>query len=472
LLKQRQLTTNSSDNVISDGTISPDGKYIAYSDFNGVYLRLLATGETRTIPLPEALKSAPGVRWLMGPWFPDGSRFLANAHVGTRYSIWLFSVLGDSAHEIRDDSVAEAAPDGRHIAFTRSRSSSATSPDTAFAGDEIWLMGPNGEQPRLFFSAPDARTTFYEPQWSPDGKRLAYEIVGAPDVQNKQEQLIQTRDLTGQSLTTVVSNPRLGTYIWLPDGRTLYSVADEDFQSDHLWQIEVNPKSGVPRGRPTQLTHWAGFFIVDFNATTDGKRLAFLKSSGITNVYVGDFDKSHITLKAPRRLTLTDTNSVPTDWRADGKAVLLSSSFNGHTSIAKHALNSDSEDVLVSGTTGAEAFAPRLSPDGKWVLYSEEESSGPTAHRIMRVSVDGGSPELVVSAPTHNGIRCAQPPSDLCLFAEQASATVINSSSLPSIPSRAGGANSRATPPIPRSVTTGTSRPTASGSPSSTLTIA
>jgi hypothetical protein len=93
--KQRQLTFNSSENVVVDGTISPDGRYLSYSDFKGIYLKLMATGETRTIPLPAALKAAPGVRWTMGPWFPDGSRFLANASVGKTYGIWLFSVLGE-----------------------------------------------------------------------------------------------------------------------------------------------------------------------------------------------------------------------------------------------------------------------------------------------------------------------------------------------------------------------------------------
>src|SRR5215472_5489864 len=44
LLKQRQLTTNSSENPYRSGTISPDGKYIAYSDPMGVHIKVLATG--------------------------------------------------------------------------------------------------------------------------------------------------------------------------------------------------------------------------------------------------------------------------------------------------------------------------------------------------------------------------------------------------------------------------------------------
>jgi eukaryotic-like serine/threonine-protein kinase len=421
-LKQRQLTNNSSDNVLIDGTISPDGKYVAFSDFNGMYLKLLATGETRTIPLPESLKGVAGVRWIMGPWFPDGSRFLANAHVGPQYSIWLMSILGEAPHKIRDDSIAQGiSPDGQTVGFTRSHSSTDAPANGQFASQEIWLMGPNGEKPRLFFSSPDARTTIYGPLWSPDGKRLAYEVVRSADQQNKQEQILETRDLEGSSPTTVLSHPRLGGYVWLPDGRMIVAIADEDFQSDNLWQIEVDPKSGAPRGPLSQLTHWAGFSFADFNATVDGKQLAFLKYSGISNVYVGDFDQSRATLKPPRRLTVTDTSSGPTDWTADGKAVIIGSLQNGHSSVSKQALDRDSDEVLVQGAEGAEALAPRLSPDGKWVVYSEQEHLGAIPLRTMRVSVDGGSPELVVAGPTYNGVRCTRPPADFCLFAELSS---------------------------------------------------
>ncbi len=35
--------------------LSPDGRYIAYGDFGGIHLRLVDTGETRTIPVPEGI---------------------------------------------------------------------------------------------------------------------------------------------------------------------------------------------------------------------------------------------------------------------------------------------------------------------------------------------------------------------------------------------------------------------------------
>src|SRR5205085_2127827 len=39
-LKQQQLTANSRENAVANGTISPDGKYLAYWDVKGIHLQL------------------------------------------------------------------------------------------------------------------------------------------------------------------------------------------------------------------------------------------------------------------------------------------------------------------------------------------------------------------------------------------------------------------------------------------------
>ena len=51
-LQQRTLTSNAPDNPVYAAAISPDGKYLAYADLTGVFLRLLETGETHAIALP------------------------------------------------------------------------------------------------------------------------------------------------------------------------------------------------------------------------------------------------------------------------------------------------------------------------------------------------------------------------------------------------------------------------------------
>jgi serine/threonine protein kinase len=423
IFKQRQLTAISGENGVLSGAISPDGKYLAYNDASGVYLKLLATGDMRTISLPEALKGSVALHWSIGPWFPDGTRFLANVSADERSSIWLISVLGDVPHKVRDGARAWViSPDGRRIAFTRNHPVAGAPDTTAFSSDEIWLMGPNGEQAEQFLSAPDSHHTFDEMQWSPDGLRLAYEYIDQVEGQNTLNQTIQTRDLKGKSTTTILSNPQLGDFLWLPDDRILYSVREPDGKTDNLWVVDVN-KAGEPQDDPHQVTSWAGFAVGGLRATLDGKQLTFVKSLFSSSVYVAEFDKNGPTLKPPRRLTFFDAIEMPFDWSADGKSIVFMSNRNGHWSVFKQNLDQDSAEIIAAGSDGAEAVAPRVSPDGTWVMYSEiqklELSLASWWTRVMRVPIGGGSPEFLFSALIYRGFRCPAAPADFCIFPEE-----------------------------------------------------
>ncbi len=52
-LKPQQLTANSSEDPVAVSSISPDGKYLLYADLGGLHLRLTATGETQSLPIPD-----------------------------------------------------------------------------------------------------------------------------------------------------------------------------------------------------------------------------------------------------------------------------------------------------------------------------------------------------------------------------------------------------------------------------------
>jgi serine/threonine protein kinase len=54
MLMQRSITANPSENPVYAAAISPDGRSLAYADFTGVFVRLLETGETHSLPLPQS----------------------------------------------------------------------------------------------------------------------------------------------------------------------------------------------------------------------------------------------------------------------------------------------------------------------------------------------------------------------------------------------------------------------------------
>jgi serine/threonine protein kinase len=55
LATARQITSNPMDDPVVRAAISPDGKYVVYTDLEGLHLRLIESGETHSLPLPEDL---------------------------------------------------------------------------------------------------------------------------------------------------------------------------------------------------------------------------------------------------------------------------------------------------------------------------------------------------------------------------------------------------------------------------------
>jgi eukaryotic-like serine/threonine-protein kinase len=100
-LTQKRLTFNSSENPVQRDAISPDGKYLAYSDLGGIHVKLLPTGEERRIPKPAGVPA--GAWWRVDSWFADGTHWLADTYEpGGHGTVWTVSVLGQSTSELRE----------------------------------------------------------------------------------------------------------------------------------------------------------------------------------------------------------------------------------------------------------------------------------------------------------------------------------------------------------------------------------
>ena len=112
---ERKLTSNSSENSVNSAAVSPDGKYLAYSDNTGIYLKLIRTGEVHPVLLPPSFSAR------VDDWFPDGSRLLVSRRDEPgKASLWSISVFGGSPRPLADDALGgSVSPDGAHIAFRR-----------------------------------------------------------------------------------------------------------------------------------------------------------------------------------------------------------------------------------------------------------------------------------------------------------------------------------------------------------------
>ena len=102
---ERKLTTNSSENSVTSAAVSRDGKYLAYTDSTGIYLKLISTGETHPLPLP------PNFPAHVDDWFQDGSHLLVTrGELPDKLSLWSISLFGGSPRLLADEEVDERNP--------------------------------------------------------------------------------------------------------------------------------------------------------------------------------------------------------------------------------------------------------------------------------------------------------------------------------------------------------------------------
>ena len=421
-LKQTQLTENSFEIASGGGSISPDGKYLAYVDAKGMQLKLVASGEPRTLPPPDALKDRQ-VNWVFGGWFPDSTRFLVNAcPFGLRpeelsshgTSIWTFSVLGTEPRHIRDDAVANGiSPDGSAIAFQQNIG--------RFGDREIWLMGPDGANARKLYDT-DENSSINGVAWSPDGRLIVYERIDSEGAS------LLSRDLKG-SPTTTIFPPSVGNqifeYLWLP-GRLIYSMAEPQavgVSGCNFWEMRLDGDTGKPIGEPRRLTSWSGFCMSGESATADGKKLAYLRWASHFTIYMADLDARGTRVTSSRHFTLSESRDFPEAWTPDSKALIFISDRGGRFGVYKQFQGEDTAQPLATPEEGVRD--PVVTPDGKWVLYFVHRDNptgsgnGSKPEPLMRVPIAGGPSQLVLTAVRpESRVSCARPPSDLCVIAE------------------------------------------------------
>jgi DNA-binding winged helix-turn-helix (wHTH) protein/Tol biopolymer transport system component len=397
--KETQLTTNSSEASVTAAAVSPDGKYLAYADSAGLYVRVIRTGEMHPLSIPTA-SVIGGLSW-----FPDGTRLLATV-AGLQPnvdSVWVISILGQSAVKLLDGgNQAAVSPDGSQIVFVRGK------------GKELWLMAANGESPHRILVT--ANEYFASPVWGWDGKHLAYGRVFS-DV-DKVDTVVETLDLETGKITVSFSDPDITSGIPLPDGRLVYSrnevISGQSGAS--LLEANTDPSSGKVFGKPRQLARWPGCSISALGVTSDGKHLVALKGLAQADVYVGDIVEHR--LENPRRLTFNDRDDFASDWTPDSHYVLFASNRNGSMDIFRQGVGERTAEALIAGPE--DKLFLHLSPDGQWLMYFAFPGgySAAKSPLLMRAPLSGGPPQLVFKARPASDFRCLKAPATMCVLSE------------------------------------------------------
>ena len=330
--------------------------------------------------------------------------------------MWAISILGGAPQQLLEnfEPGPGVSPDGNSIAFLRAPSAQG---DT-----EIWLMGAHGESPHKIITA--ATQSGVGPAcWSPSGKRIAYAIV--TQQKDGAKTSVESSDLNGANKTTILPDAQFSGFAWIAPGRFVFSRGPEgldidyspDYQSDNLWQVDVDPDSGVSKGTPRRLTDWSGFSIDVISASADGKRLSFMKSARHGSVYVGDLANNGSAVVNPRRLTTDDHSNVPLAWTPDSRQVIFASRRTQILQVYKQPLDGSGSLQLITRSTDINFYNVRLFPDGKSLFLFGQATKASTPN-WYRVGLDGGAPEaLFAMEPNTDGdYHCTNKNLGLCTY--------------------------------------------------------
>jgi Tol biopolymer transport system component len=317
---------------------SPDGNRIAFTTLNidtisfqiyvvnadGTSLRL-ATGATNSF---------------YSDWSPDSSRLVVSmcgCVEDRNFDIYVMDADGGNqiqltASPARDDSPAWS-PDGKRIVFVRDEDD----PGVILLGrgnPEITMMNADGSaQTRLTNVAGED----IWPQWSPDGKRIAF--VSDRDSTGGATDDLYKINLDGSGLVrlTIAATPRISNQsgVWSPDGKQIAYVSIRDRNAD---------------------------------------------------IYVMNADGS-----GQRRLTLNPGADNQPAWSPDGKKIAFVSVRNDDTDV--YVMNADGSGQLNLSASPGYDHAPSWSPDGTRIAFLSPRAN-PTGYdlEMFVMNADGSNP--------------------------------------------------------------------------------
>ena len=373
--------------MLTHVALSPDGKYLVYTDNPNGRQSLWLRQVGGTNPL-ELIAPRP-----VGYWGLDFARDSASIFYSVKGpedpggSVYQIPLLGGPSRKLLTDVDSDPAvsPDGKQLVYLRAGYPDASSSAVMTAG----IDGSN-PHPLAVHRAPDffAPALFVNASWSPDGKRI---VTSVRNSQTRNATLVTVgmagdEQRIGQTFTEIASTR------WLPDQSGIVFIArGSGISTGGGGQLWLQP---YPSGPVRRLTN----DLVDYrsaNVGADGSSIVSIGFDTSPTLWTVPLDGR----SEPRKLpSLRYDGLAGVSWTNDNR-ILFTTPVKGDQQIwMMDADGSNRRQITTEGSSGW----PRLSPDGRFIAFAGVHG---TQRGIWRMNPDGTDRRLLAPASYANFVN-------------------------------------------------------------------
>ena len=281
-----------------------------------------------------------------------GTRFVYSTPVIAHSSVWRFPIPAAAGapqqliFSAMRDVDARYSPDGKNIAFASMRGGPM----------DLWICAQDGANPRQMTFFADQSHYTGSPNWSPDGRWIAFDTSTQEDPSS-----IYVLDVLGgqpKRLTKHGSDDNVPS--WSRDGHWIYFTSDRGGPRN-LWKM---PASG---GAPVQVTQHGGFESVE---SPDGQSVYYSKAGrpGIWRMVAAGGNEQAV----PGLEAVTDRY-----WEGSLKGIYFAAAA-GNSSVLKF-FDFSTQKIKrlreLPANAGSEVRGLSVAPDGRSVLYLKQEAA-------------------------------------------------------------------------------------------------
>lgn len=352
---------------IFHAVISPDGKFMAYSnwveDKHSLWRRNLATGENIQIVPPSEEFYIGLVFSYNSDWIYFARKPLDAQLPNTLYRVSTFGGIPTKVTTFLEGWIS-ISPDDRRIAFVR-----CPYKDENFCS--LFMADANGENEQTLITR-QRPIRIGDSQFSPDGRSIAFASGQSRNASvdfNLFELNLETkaeRSLTPHKFFNIKQ------LRWLPNGSGLLLVASENLaRSFKIFQVSAET------GDAQVLTKDSGSY--------ESISLTRAADKMIATQYASDFHLYLSQTETPKNARLLTIARGGFGFVQDGR-IVYASPADGNSNIWISNLEGTEQRQLTSDP--AQDFVPKISSDGRYIFFTSNRSG---SNHVWRMNIDGSN---------------------------------------------------------------------------------